>query len=149
MFDESPLASRLEARAFEVSSVYCDADNAQAVGHCGDGLRRDEDVVCSYDASQGGVEVGGIASECIFNGLTRRFVVYRGRRPSQRDLSFLYEVIGGFQPLTIPLTGSSNVILPVSMVEVPTFGAFGVVDSQNRGLMMLDVANSHIAQSFF
>lgn len=149
VFDDSPLASRLEARAYEVSSVFCDNDDDEDVRSCGVGLRTQDDVVCSYDATQGPVEIGGVADECIFDGLTRRFVVYRGREPSQRDMAFLYDVIGGFQTLTIPLTGSSNVILPVTLVEVPTFGAFGIVDSQNRGLMMLDVANSQIAQSFF
>lgn len=149
VFDHSLLASRLEARAFEVSSIFCDNDDPEDVRSCGVGRRTQEDVVCSYDGTQGPVDVGGVASECIFDGLTRRFVVYRGLEPSKRDMSFLYDVVGGFQPFTIPLTGNSSVILPETLVEVPTFGAFGIVDSQNRGLMMMDVANSHVAQSFF
>ena len=32
---------------------------------------------------------------------------------------------------------------------IPGFGALGVVDSQNFGLMMLDLPNSRVAQSFF
>lgn len=149
VFDNSPLAARLEGRAFEVSSVFCDNEDLSDIGTCGVGLRTSSDVVCSYDATQGPVDIRGVAGNCIFSGLTRRFVVYRGLEPSRRDMSFLYDVIGGFQSLNISLTGSSSVILPVSLVELPTFGAFGIVDSQNRGLMMLDVANSQIAQSFF
>jgi hypothetical protein len=149
VFDNSPLASRLEGRAFEVTSVLCDNDDPTDIGTCGVGLRTRDDVVCTYDATQGPVEVGGIADDCIFNGLTRRFVVYRGLLPSRRDMSFLYDVIGGFQTFNVSLTRSSSVVLPVSLVEVPTFGAFGIVDSQNRGLMMFDTANSQVAQSFF
>jgi hypothetical protein len=35
------------------------------------------------------------------------------------------------------------------MVSIPTFGALGVVDSQNRGLIMIDVENSDVAWSFY
>ncbi len=149
VFEDTPLTARLSSRAFEVSSTYCENDDPEDVDSCGVGVRTDDDIVCSYDATNGPVEVGGLASNCIHDGLTKRFVVYRGLLPSERDMAFSYEVIGGFETFSISLRGDSNVILPVSLVEVPTFGAFGVVDSQNRGLMMIDVPNSQVAQSFY
>src|SRR5690606_32450055 len=149
VFDKSPLYEKLEGRAFEVSSTFCDKPILEDPDSCGVGLRTNADVVCAYDATRGPVEIGGVASECVFEGLTRRFVVYRGRSPSLRDMTFGWEVISGFQNQVISLVRNSNVVLPVSLVELQSFGALGVVDSQNRGLMIIDVANSHVAQSFF
>jgi hypothetical protein len=149
IFDTSPLRSRLRGRAFELASTACDNTDAEDPDSCGVGLTTVDDIVCSYDARRGPVQVGGVASECIFDGLTRRFAVYRGLEPSERDMAFGFEVIGGFQGFSISLLQNSNVVLPVRLVPVPTYSAFGVIDSQNRGLMMVDLINSHVAQSFY
>jgi hypothetical protein len=122
---------------------------AQDVDSCGVGLKTNQDVVCSYDGTRGPVQVGGVASECIFDGLTRRFAIYRGLGPTERDMSFGFEVVGGFRGFAISLVNDSNVVLPVKLVPLPTYNAIGVVDSQNRGLMMVDLPNAHVAQSFY
>jgi hypothetical protein len=149
VLDDSPIKSRLRNRAFEVSSIACDQTDPEQEGACGVGLRTTEDVVCAYDATLGPLRPGSVSSECIFDGITRRFVVYRGLSPSERDMSFGFEVIGGFQGDAISLTLGSQIVLPVSIQYLPAFGALGVVDSQNRGLMMIDVANSSVAWSFY
>lgn len=148
--DDSPFKSRLRSRAFELSNITCPDSDPESPDSCGVGLRTNEDVVCSYDATNGPVRIGGVASECIFDGLTRRFAIYRGLQPSERDMAFGFEVVGGFRGDQISLTnlGTSS-ILPVSISPVPTFGALGVVDSQNRGLIMIDVENSDVAWSFY
>ncbi len=149
IFDESPGKARLAGRAFEISSTKCDETDAEQLDACGVGLRIEGDVVCSYDATRGPVELGGVASECIFSGLSRRFAIYRGLEETERDMSFAFEVTGGFNEMSVSLTKDSNVVLPVSMTTVPTFGGIGIVDSQNRGLMMVDIANSQVVQSFY
>lgn len=149
VLDDSPIKKRLKGRAFEVSSTTCPIADPEDPDACGVGLRTNEDVVCTYDASEGPLRPGKVSEECIFNGITRRFVVYRGLNPTERDMAFGLEVIGGFQGRAISLTLGSQIVLPVSIQEVPTFGSLGVVDSQNRGLMMIDVKNSGVAWSYY
>lgn len=149
IFDASPFKALRRGRAFELSSTACDNLVAEDVDSCGVGVRTNRDVVCSYDGTRGPVQVGGVSSECIFDGLTRRFAIYRGLSPSERDMSFGFEVVGGFRGFAISLVNDSNVVLPVKLVPLPTYNAFGVVDSQNRGLMMVDLPNAHVAQTFY
>ncbi len=161
--DESPLKAHLNGRAFEVSSNQCYDTNLETTS-CGVGLRTQEDLVCFYNGNPPGpidssvsageqlggpVEVDGPASECIFDSLTSRFVVYRGLEPSLRGMSFGYEVAGGFRAQAISLTRDSTIVLPVSLSPIPDFNAMGVVDSQNQGLMMIDLPNSRIGYSYY
>ncbi len=150
IFDPSPRSSLLRGRAFEVSSTKCDELDPEQGNACGVGMRTPEDVVCSYDATSGPIEVDGVASECIFDSLTRRFAVYRGLEPSSRDQTFTFEVSGGFVGRAISLAPSNaSTILPMSLTALPSFGAMAVVDSQNFGLIMVDVANSYAVQRYF
>lgn len=147
-FDTAPLSQYQKGRVFEVASTGCDTVSGENPS-CGVGLWSAEDVVCAYDGS-GPVEVGGPASECIFDGINRRFVVYRGLDPSERGMAFTFDVAGGFRGMSISLAGSSSSnVLPVSMTFLPEFGALGVVDAQDQGLMMVDLPNSRVAARFF
>lgn len=146
--DVSPLAAHKKGRAFEVASTFCptiDSDDPQ----CGVGLWNDADIVCAYDATRGPVETGGIASECIFDSLNRRFVIYRGLSASQRDMAFAFEVSGGFVGMSIAVSSGRSAALPHSMTMLPEFGGAGVVDAQNQGLMLVDLQDSRVASSFF
>ena len=149
IFDPSPRAKYLSGRAFEVSNNNCDNVSPDDPQACGVGPRTRDDVVCSYDADSGPVQVGGQASACIFNSLNRRFVVYRGLTPSTRDMAFSGEIVGGFDGFSISLTSNSSNILPVSLNGAYGVPLFGVVDSQNNGLSIIDLLNSQIAQNFY
>lgn len=79
-------------------------------------------------------------SECIYETLTSRFAVYGGTEPSQRDMTFVYEVTGGFAPLTISLTrNDTSIILPQELARVPGYRLLSAVDAQDRGLMLLSL----------
>lgn len=147
--DPSPLASYRWARAFEVSSSTCENVVADDPDSCGVGPRTPEDVVCAYDSSQGPLKLGGAASGCVYNSLTSRFVVYRGLEPSERDMTFGVQLRGGFEGLAIRLGVNSSFVLPISMTVLPDAGIMGVVDSQNQGLLMVDLARSRVVQAFF
>lgn len=149
VFDPSPLASYQWGRAFEISNNNCEVTDPTAPRACGVGPRTSRDVVCTYDGSSGAVELGGTASECIFSTLTKRFAIYRGLIPTARDSTFSMEVIGGFQGFGISLTSNSSTVLPVSISEVGSLPLLGVVDSQNNGLVVLDLLSSRVAQAFF
>lgn len=151
--DRTPLTQYQQGRAFELASTTCESTDDADAG-CSVGLWRAEDVVCAYDSNpgddgSGAVRVGGPGSECIFDGLNRRFAIYRGLESSTRGMTFSFQVAGGFRGMVISLAGSSPAILPVSMTVVPDFGAMGVVDSQNQGLMLVDLPNSRVAARFF
>jgi len=149
--DCRPIAARRRGRAFEVSNVACDETNPLEEGACGVGPRTDDDVVCAYDPDTGPITPGGMASECIFDAPNRRFVVYRGLAPSEREMTFGFEVTGGFLAKGISLTNvtGTSVLLPVTMTAASESGVIGVVDSQDRGLIMVDVRNAISPASFY
>lgn len=152
----APWQVQTPGRVFEVSSTTqgcplptaIDPDEPLPPG-CAVGASTDGDLVCSYDAVIGPVEPGGPASECIYDGLTSRFAVYRGLAPTQRDMAYTYEVVGGFAPLAISLTGSTSTILPVSLGVIPGFDVLSVVDAQDRGLMLLGLSSLSVQNTFF
>ena len=79
-------------------------------------------------------------AECIYQTLTARFAVYGGTLRSERDMAFVYEVSGGFAPLTISLTrNDTSIILPQSLDLVPGYRMLSAVDAQDRGLMLLSL----------
>jgi hypothetical protein len=85
-------------------------------------------------------------SECIFNTLTARFVVYGGEAPSERGMTFSYDVTGGFSSLSISLTrNDTSQILPLSLTRVPGVEMLAAVDSQDRGLMLLSLDTIAVA----
>ncbi len=149
VFDESPLSAYLRGRAFEVSNNNCTVLDPESPDACGVGPRTKEDVVCAYDASTGPVRVGSAADACIYSSLTRRFVVYRGLDATQRDATFAFEVIGGFEGMGISLSSNSVNVLPVSMEKIGQLPILGVVDSQNNGLSVVDLLSSQVAQNFY
>ncbi len=153
--DCSPWRSAQQGRAFEISGIQtCDAAAADTDPACSVGPRTDEDVVCFTDQSRGPVEPGGPASACIFDGLTARFAVYRGLEPSERDMTYAVDVQGGFAAQAMSLTNQTSIILPVSIEPIPGWSQLAVVDSQDRGLMLLGLRSINggapgLRQSFF
>jgi hypothetical protein len=145
-----PLRKWAKGRAFEVSSrnncrepiapgdEVTDADRAQRVG-----CAADDEVACTYsqpldNAMQpiGLVQPGGEASECIFNSLNERFVIYRGSAPSVRDMVFNWRVTGGFSSLVMSLAGLSSTVSPQSIQFLPQPEQLAVVDGASQGLSL-------------
>ena len=85
------------------------------------------------------VEPGGDASQCIFENLTSRFVIYRGKQPSSRDMSFSWTTTGGFAPLAMSLTTVSNSVNPQAISYIPELGYLAVVDGSTLGLSLFDL----------
>lgn len=149
IFDPSPRAKYLTGRAFEISNNNCEVTSPTDPEACAVGPRTDADVVCTYDADSGPVQVGSQTSACISSSLTRRLAVYRGLTPSLRDMAFSAEIIGGFDGFSISLNSNSPNVLPVSLNGSPGVPILGVVDSQNNGLSVVDLVNSQVAQNFY
>jgi hypothetical protein len=121
-FDCSPAKQFFESRVFEVSAARSN--------------------VCTTVP----VAINPPAQQCFFNSLTSRFAVYGGTNPSERGMTFFYDVIGGFQPLSISLTrNDTSVILPQVLTGVPGVNLLAAVDSQDRGLMLLSLDSLSVA----
>ena len=104
------------------------------------GPSTDLDAVCVVgDDVQVDPNSTSLPTGCVFDSLKARFAVYAGASPSVRDMTFAWQVSGGFVPyelnLANNLTGSS--IMPQSMTPAPNLNALFVVDSVSGGVFEL------------
>ncbi len=81
----------------------------------------------------------GPGNACIFENLTARFAVYRGKQPSVRGMTFTWQTTGGFVPLTMSLTSQSSAVNPQSMSYLPELGYLAVIDGSTIGLTLFDL----------
>jgi len=123
------------SRAFEVcdSTRTFDA-NVDTDGEC---AVTNPNVGCV--ANELPVLPGSAASECIFEGLTSRFVVYRGAQPSALGMTFSWQTTGGFVPQTMSLLPQSSAVSPQSLGYLPELGYLAVVDASTLGLLLFDL----------
>lgn len=149
-----------KGRVFEISSLLGD-DTCREVGDVGDpldmrvGCAETGEAACVYDQTAtngngqsllGAVQLGGPASECIFDGLTSRFAVYRGRAPSVRDSVFTWQTTGGFSPLHVNLGNVSAAVSPQTIQYVPQIERMAVVDGASLGLSLIDIDTFSVAK---
>jgi hypothetical protein len=126
------------SRAFEV----CDRAGL-AAGTC----ENDDNVGCTVGNTANDVntdpalpvEPGAAGSQCIFENLTSRFVVYRGTQSSTRGMSFSWQTTGGFTPLSISLATQSTSVNPQSIAYLPELGYIALVDGSSLGLSLFDL----------
>jgi hypothetical protein len=146
----NPLQKWQRGRVFEVSSRNgnCRAETPTGVQASREealslrvGCAAPGEVACVYDQSDTAYRslVGSEAEACVFNGLTERFAVYRGRRKSARDASFSWTTSGGFVPLQMSLVGQSNAVAPQSIQYLAQPEQLAVVDGASQGLSLLSL----------
>jgi hypothetical protein len=139
--DCAPRRAWHRGRAFEVAtrSQVCDDEN----GEC-------SHQACVFPASEAlddeeaGEGLPGPVphdSPCVFQNLTLRFAVYRGRHQSERDMAFAWDLTGGFVPLTVSLlsAGGTTAVLPQSLVYVPQIVSLAVTDGAQKGLTFVSL----------
>ena len=65
-----------------------------------------------------------------------------------RDMQWRFTITNGFVPLTVSLTGGSNVaVSPQSMRFIDTLGQLAVVDGEQQGLVLFDLNSLQFAHS--
>ena len=144
----NPRKKFLKNRIIEISSsnTICPpppstADCTCSKGPCGIGPATDSSAVCVVPDQQpidpnSSITTDLIGQGCIFNSLKARFAIYSGTNPSIRDMSFVWQVVGGFVPyelnLSNHLTGSA--VMPQSMTPAPNMNALFVVESVSGGV---------------
>jgi hypothetical protein len=100
-------------------------------------------VGCVVDLDMNGkaqipVQPNGSASQCIFENLTSRFVVYRGEQANVPNMAFAWQTTGSFVPQTISLLPLTSAASPQSLGYLPEQGWLAVVDS-TVGLALFDL----------
>jgi hypothetical protein len=145
----------LRNRIIEISSSawQCDSQDPpeckcilpDTSGDCAIGRAAASDVACivpSNDAVNPTNYTTGsnpLGQGCVFDSLKARFAIYRGTNPSVRDMSFNWQVTGGFVPyqlnLANRLTGSA--IMPQSLIPAPNLNALFVVDGVSGGVFQI------------
>jgi len=134
-----PRKKFFRSRAFEVcNSSAVVPPNTAAADKCS---LTAANVGCVRDFNSGAIvpKDGKGGSECIFENLTSRFVVYRGTSPSTRDMQFSWGTTGGFNPLSMSLASLSASVSPQSMVYLPELGYMAVIDGSTLGLALFDL----------
>lgn len=124
-FDPSPRKRYYESRVFEMCTGMQCNDRGEAA--------------CSYKSAEQGVVAGDPAEKCIYQSPTARFAVYRGARPSVRDMAFSWQTMGGFTPMRIDFSVLSQQVSPTALVPVPSMDWLTVVDSTSLGLVLLSL----------
>jgi hypothetical protein len=153
----NPLKKWAKSRAFEISSALGDDDAEPGCRESAAdadplalrvGCAEPGEVACVYDQNAGNgtprgsaVQPGGPGWECVFDGLTERFAIYRGRAPTQRDTAFTWQTAGGFAPLLMSLANisSSRSVSPQSMQFLPEPELMAVVDGSALGLSLFSL----------
>jgi hypothetical protein len=120
-----------------VQTCKCDPDDS---GKCSIGPAIANDLACvvhnPVNSSNYATSLESLGKGCVFDSLKARFAVYRGANPSARDMSFVWQVIGGFVPYELSvlnrLTGFA--VMPLSMTPAPNLNALFVVDGVSGGI---------------
>jgi hypothetical protein len=133
----NPLKKWDKSRVFEISrrpaGGMCDAADSRV------GCAAPDEEACVMEKESGGVQVGDKGAECIFDGLTARFALYRGRVASVRDEAFAWQTSGGFSPLVMSLAAISTAVSPQSIQYLPQAERIAVVDGSSQGLSLFSL----------
>jgi hypothetical protein len=143
----NPLYKWQKGRAFEVSSSNCrepadsDTETPEQLLSLRVGCARADDLACVYRQNDDAYQslLGTPAERCVFQGLTERFAVYRGRRDSVRDAYFSWQTTGGFVPLQMGLTNLSTAVSPQSIQFLAQPEQLAVVDGASQGLSLFSL----------
>lgn len=146
--DCNPLRQKLQSRVFEIScsSGCADApgDTLPAVGLA----RAGEDLACVVDDVSGGIDPGEPGAQCVFQSLTSRFAIYRGRAPSTRNMRFRWQVVGGFDPFLLNLSTLDRISSPRSLSFVRGIDRVFLSDGTARGLSFVSLRNFQLQTIF-
>lgn len=133
----NPLKKWDKGRVFEISRRPAGGACSNADSRVGCAAAGEE--ACVMDKTSGGVKAGDKGAECIFDGLTARFALYRGRVASVRDEAFVWQTSGGFAPLVMSLASISTAVSPQSIQYLPQAERIAVVDGASQGLSLFSL----------
>jgi hypothetical protein len=136
----------LKNRVIEISSddtdchtTPCTSKSNAQVG-IGPAPALDPNAVCVvHDNNPIDPNAPAVGQGCVFDSLKARFAIYSGTNPSVRDMSFVWQVAGGFVPLELNLANhlTGSAIMPESMTLAPNLNSFFLVDNVSGGVFQV------------
>ncbi len=138
--DCNPRRARLVSRAQEIAT-RSHRKPAPGIEACGPG----ECLACVMDEA-GAVDLD---SPCVFQNITTRFAIYRGRQRSQRDMAFTWEYSGGFEALATSIAASSTSVSPQRMHWFPQSQDLVITDGASQGLVFVELDTVGVRRYFF
>jgi hypothetical protein len=147
--DCDPRKTFFRSRVFEIGCEADEGSDTKCEGaDVGVGAATALDGPCRYDPGSGeatrGVSLAEPAAHCIFENLSARFAVYRGRLESVRDMVFSWDTTGGFIPMSASLASVSSAVLPQHLAYVSEYQAIAVVDAASLGLSFMSLDSLRI-----
>jgi hypothetical protein len=131
--DCNPLTQRLRARVFEIACTEnCERPSPNEPPVVG--LATTDDTACVVDSIAGGILPGEPGSECVYQSLTTRFAIYRGRVASRRNMRFRWQLAGGFQPFLFSLSSLDRESSPRALIYNGELDRLFLPDGSARGL---------------
>jgi hypothetical protein len=130
--DCDPRKRDMQARIFEIARDHCTPREGLPcqVSACVTGPRDGEQAWRAVHADEA-------AWACVQRTTTSHFALYQGQSPSVRGMSFGWQVVGGFTPLTIDLGLISSFVSPQAIVPLPELDRLSVVDASSLGLALI------------
>lgn len=142
----SPLRKWAKGRVFEIASSTCvtEEDAVTDPSQNRVGCAKPDEVACVFDQERSASV--DVKNPCVFNGITERFAVYRGRTPSARDAVFSWQTTGGYSPLTMSLAAISSTVSPQSIQFLQHPEVLAVVDGSSQGLSLFSLDTFAVAK---
>jgi hypothetical protein len=136
--DCDPRKEGFQSRVFEIT---CDPDTdnscpVNSVDACQTDLRRE---VHSGDERVKPQHPRDSAWACVHDTPTARFALYQGTLPSYPGMSFGWQVMSGYTPMTFNLGTLANSVSPQAVVNLPDLDRLTIVDSSTLGLTMVSL----------
>lgn len=129
-FDDNPRRRYFESRVFE-TCVMSNTGDARA-------CKPNVDL-CGIADPNLGVRAGDSAEACVYSSPTARFAVYRGARPSVRDMGFAWQTVGGFSAMRLDFSTLSPQVSPNALFGLPEMNWLTVVDGSSLGVVLLSL----------
>lgn len=140
--DCNPRRELTRSRVLEIATMgQVDPGPSAGIEACGPG----ECLACLLE------EAGPVApdSPCVFENATMRFAIYRGRRRSERDMTFGWQYAGGFVPMTTSLSATSLGMAPLSLKFLSPLQELAVTDGAEQGLVFISLDTVTVHTSFY
>lgn len=140
--DCDPRKRQMQSRVFEIAQTGCTARDGlpcQVNACVTAGLDEDRDGDGLNDGPWRAVHQDEPAWGCVQRTATSHFALYQGVSASRRGMIFAWQVVGGFNPLTLNLGQISSFVAPQAIVPLPELDRLSVVDASSLGLALFSL----------
>jgi hypothetical protein len=99
--------------------------------------------------------VPNLGTDAVFRNQALQFVVWDPAQFNcteppclQRDMAFTFQEVGGFSPMSVPLSANA-LVLPQAITFVPGLSQLAIPDATSQGLILFDLTRIATTQTIF